>query len=58
MKLRPLQDRIIVKRVDQEKPPLPESSFLITRQKNLIKAKSSPLAMAKFWKMAKFCHST
>ena len=43
MKLRPLQDRIIVKRVDQEKKRLrPASLFLTLQLKNRIRVKSLP----------------
>ena len=47
MKLRPLHDRVIFKRVENEtKPPL-ASSFLTVLLKNLIKVKCWPSVLAK-----------
>ena len=47
MKLRPLHDRVIVKRIESEPKPLPASSSPITPQKSLTKVKCWRLAPAR-----------
>jgi len=54
MKLRPLHDRVIVKRLDTERKLRLASSFPTTPLKNLTKAKSSLLATEKSRKTARF----
>ena len=42
VKVRPLHDRLIVDRIEEDSEQLEESSFLTRRKKNHSKAKSSP----------------
>ena len=58
MALRPLHDRVIVKRLDNERKTASASSSRTAPLKSRTKAKSSPLARARRPKTARSCRST
>ena len=53
MKIRPLHDRVIVKRVEEERKTASGIVIPDSATENRIKAKSRPLALAKKMKTAK-----